>query len=294
MPSINACASLGFAAFPLETALDQIVALGFREVELTHLGAYCLHLPMETAHPQDLVDVVNRFGLKTRAMNVSTSRMVNGSIQRVVLSDRSQTKGIIAYTTWYLQLARLLGAQCVSFPISPRVLDAGSWKETADVSARVFREIVAVGADLGVKVNLEVPHLFQLTDTIDHTMYLFDHINHTNLGATVDSSHWGIIGYDLDRLFSLLGDRLVNIHLRDSRGTDTLDFKQELELTPGTGQVDFVTFGSTLDRIGYQGNVTLELEHRHGRLADCIEEFHRGLSYLEICGWKVPKRMTDY
>ncbi len=101
--------------------------IGFREVELTHLGP--------TASPaygdrssQDLVDVVNRFGLKTRAMNVSTSRMVNGSIQRVVLSDRSQTKGIIAYTTWYLQLARLLGAQCVSFPISPRVLDAGSWK----------------------------------------------------------------------------------------------------------------------------------------------------------------------
>jgi sugar phosphate isomerase/epimerase len=288
MPSINACASLGFAAFPLETALEQIVKLGFTDVELTHLGAYCLHLPMETADPQDIVDMVNRFGLKTRAMNISTSRMVDGAIQRVVLSDRTQTRSIIAYTTWYLKLARQLGAQCVSFPIGPRVLDPGLWKEEAEASARVFREIVAVGADLGVKVNLEVPHLFQLMDTIDHTMYLFDRINHTNLGATVDCSHWGIIGYDLGRLFTLLGDRLVNIHLRDSRGADTLDFKQELELTPGDGQVDFVTFGRTLDSIGYRGNVTLELEHRHARLADCMDAFHRGLAYLATCGWAVP------
>jgi sugar phosphate isomerase/epimerase len=293
MPSINACATLGFAAFPLETALEQIVALGFTDVELTHLGAYCLHLPMETANPQDIVDMVNRFGLRTRAMNISTSRMVDGAIQRVVLSDRSQTKGVVAYTTWYLKLARLLGAKCVSFPIGPRVLNPIAWKDEAEASARVFREIVAVGADLGVKVNLEVPHLFQLMDTIDHTMYLFDHINHTNLGATVDCSHWGIIGYNLDRLFSFLGDRLVNIHLRDSRGADTLDFKQELELTPGDGQVNFVTFGRALDRIGYQGNITLELEHRHARLADCMDAFHQGLEHLKTCGWKVPKRTTE-
>jgi sugar phosphate isomerase/epimerase len=287
MTKIQACATLGFASFPLEFALEKIVAMGFSSVEITHLGAYCLHLPMETTDPNRIVDLLQQHSLTTKALNVSTSRMVGGRIERLQLADPSKTEATLTYTTWYIQLAKRLGAHCVSFPIGPRILDETTWKEAADASCAVFRQIVAIGADHGIKVNLEIPHLFQLTDTVEHTAYVFDAINHDNLGATVDTSHWGIIGYDLDRLFSYLGEKLVNIHLRDSQGADTKDFKQDLELTPGDGTVDFAAFRLALERHRYQGNVTLELEHRHDNIDHIDNAFRSSLEHLKTCGWQI-------
>ena len=43
-------------------------------------------------------------------------------------------------------------------------------------------------------------------------------------------------------------------------GNDTADFHQNLELTPGRGEVDFRHIALELDGFGYQGEVTLELE----------------------------------
>jgi len=52
------------------------------------------------------------------------------------------------------------------------------------------------------------------------------------------------------------------VHLRDSAGPDTADRKQNLELTPGAGTVDFAALAAALDRAGYAGDVTAEFEYR--------------------------------
>ena len=54
-------------------------------------------------------------------------------------------------------------------------------------------------------------------------LWTFDRLTSPNVGALVDSSHWGIIGYDVNRFLGTLGDRLWHVHLRDSAGPDTAD-----------------------------------------------------------------------
>jgi len=79
-----------------------------------------------------------------------------------------------------------------------------------------------------------------------------------------------------------VAERLWHIHLRDSEGTDTDDFKQELELTPGKGTVDFKKLAQALDRANYKGDVSLEFEYRDMRLDEIEEEFDSGLKHLTI------------
>lgn len=289
MAAVTACATLGYASFDLEAAVRRIAARGFRRVEITELGAYCNHLPYRRSDPAFVRDLLARHALAPVALNVSTSRMVDGKLVRILISDPRFTADIRAYVRWYVEAARVLGVRLISLPLGPRILDEAAWRDEIGRSCAVFRTIVAEAADAGVGVNLEVPHLFQLTDTVEHALAILDEIGHPSLGATVDTSHWGILRYDAPAFLRALGPRLKHVHLRDSQGGDTRDYRQALELTPGDGQADFRLFAATLDDLGYSGEAALELEHRHDDLDAIESQYSRALAHLEACGWKVPR-----
>lgn len=284
MPTITTCATLGYAAFDLETALRQIARRGFNKVEITELGAYCRHFPYRETSADQARRLLAKHGLTAVAMNVSASRIVDGAIFRPRLSDPGEARAVVAYAVWFLEQAAALGIRVVSFPIGTRV-DETLWRTDMDAAVGAYRQIADAATRLGISLNLEVPHLYQLTDTVEHVRNVFDALDHPAVGATVDTSHWGIIGYDPDDFFTFLGPRLRHVHLRDSAGEDTRDFKQDLERTPGEGHVDFRAFGQALDRAGYNGDVSLELEHRHDDLDAIEREYDAGIAHLRRCGW---------
>jgi sugar phosphate isomerase/epimerase len=292
MPLVTACATLGYASFDLSVALDAIATLGFSRVEITELGSYCRHFPYLQADGAQVGAMLAARRLTPVAMNVSTSRLVNGQILRLKLSHPGHAREVIAYAAWFLKQAQALGIGAVMLPIGPRTMDAG-WQTEMQASCAVFRGIADIASETGIGLNLEVPHLYQLTDTVNHVKSIFAELDRPAVGATVDSSHWGIIGYDLDAFFDWLGPRLRHVHLRDSAGSDTRDFEQELERTPGKGCVDFVAFGKALDRAGYTGEVSIELEHRHADLKAIAKEFQEGIAHLKHCGWKFPATVSD-
>lgn len=286
MARVTCCATIGYAAHSLETALARIARRGFRRVEITELGSYCRHFPLKEPGTPRIGEHLKHFNLRAVAMNVSASRMVEGRIYRPRLSDFREGEEIVRCASWFLEQAARLGIRILSFPIGPRVSDS-DWRSETEASIGAFRRIADAAQEAGVSLNLEAPHLFQLTDSIAHAMRVFDALDHLAVGATVDSSHWGVIRYDLDSYFSFLGPRLRHVHLRDSAGADTADFNQDLERTPGRGTVDFRAFGEALDRADYRGEVSLELEHRHGDLAVIEREFDFALAHLKSCGWEV-------
>lgn len=155
-------------------------------------------------------------------------------------------------------------------------------------AVKAYDQVARTAKALGIRMLLEVPHLYTIMPGTEQVFWIFERLESDNIGALVDSSHWGIIGYDIDDFFSRLGDRLWHIHLRDSRGTDSADRKQELELTPGDGTVDYSRFSDALDRAGYRGDVSLEFEYRDMTLDAIENEYDKGLAHLRKCGWKLP------
>ena len=291
MARVTACATLGYAAYGLETAAEQIAARGFSRIEITELGSYCRHLPYQEGDPREALARLSGQGLVPVAMNVSPSRMVNGEILRPKRSDPEEAERVVDCARWFLESASSLGVRIVTFPIGERVSDE-EWPEEARLSCAVYGRIADIAAEHGISLNLEVPHLYQIIDTVEHVKSVFEQIDHPSVGATVDCSHWGIIGYDLDEFFDFLGPRLRHVHLRDSAGLDTNDFKQDLELTPGKGTVDFARFGEALDRAGYERDVSMELEYRFRDIDRIEQEFDDAILHLRECGWELPVGVT--
>ena len=286
MARVTACATLGYAAFDLETAATKIAARGFTNLEITELGSYCRHLPYAEADAVAARRMLDKLGLKVVAINVSTSHLVEDETRRLSLNDKADADQAVAIGRWFIDAATVLGAGVVSFPTSARVADA-QWPALFAATAPVLRTLTAEAHDRAVGLNVEVPHLYQITETVEHVHALFEAVDNPHLGATVDSSHWGIIDYDLPEFLARLGQRLRHVHLRDSRGVDTDDFNQDLELTPGDGVVDFAAFGQALDDVGYRGHVSIEFEHHDQDLGLIEKRYERGLRHLAVCGWTV-------
>ncbi len=284
---INAATTLGFSAYGLETALSQLADMGFREVEISHMGSFCVHLPHPDTTPEAVADALDRNAVRPIACNISLGRWEPDGRDRFFdYTESADAREAVALGRWYLELASRLGVSTVTMSTARRQLDEREWLRHLKGAARAFREQARIASDLGMYLHLEVPHLFQITDSVEHVKAMFEEVDHPAVAATVDTSHWGVIGYDPDDLFGFLGDCLRHVHLRDAAGTDTRDFRQDLELTPGRGTVDFAAFREALRRAGYQGTVSLDFEYRMPDIPHIRSEYEFGLAALAEAGWR--------
>lgn len=289
MATVTACSTLGYAGFDLGFALNRIAARGFRKVEIAEMDTYCRHLPYRQVDISQVKDLLAASGLTPVAINTTCPRMIDHNRRVTPDTERGYEDDVAEFAQWYFEAARTLGVDIVTFPIGLRVSE-GDWSAKARRAVPLYRRLADLAQDCGVTVHLEVPHLYQLTDTVEHVRAIFSELDHPAVAATVDASHWGIIRYDLNSFFRFLGPRLRHAHLRDSAGADTKDFKQNLELTPGRGTVDFAAFGAALDRMNYRGEVSLESEYRHTNAANIESEHDFAIQSLRHANWQVDCR----
>ena len=69
MPQVTTCATVGYSHYPLEIAAQQIAALGFRQVEITHLAFYSLHYLLDQVNAPQVATLLAGYGLSATAMN---------------------------------------------------------------------------------------------------------------------------------------------------------------------------------------------------------------------------------
>ena len=210
-----------------------------------------------------------------------------------------------AIPEWLEGYKRKIGdAQAVGIPMLTmhfgRHSEGGDLAEERTIATDAYAQLAEYAAQQGMTMLLELPHLHLVHNDCDSVVTLLQQLDHANVGLLIDSSHWGVIGYDLDAFLKSVGHRLRHIHLRDSVpcSTPALDrkFKRpalspnpiyNLTLTPGLGVADFAVFGQALDRIGYQGDVTAEFEYFDMPLAEIERQYAAGLSHLLECGWSL-------
>jgi len=280
MAKITALSSLGWANYTLYEALPRMAARGFKRVEIASFGTYCFHFNYGSPTPAELRLMLDNLGLQPICLNYFTD-----------FHNAWAEAEIAPFIDEWIRKIQQLGT--VGIPMI--TMEFGGRNERQDQeqqlsnAVKAYNRIGNIAEKYNVRMLLEVPHLYGLMPRPEQVLWVFDRLESPNIGALVDSSHWGIIGYDLDDFFSALGDRLWHIHLRDSDGSDTADLKQKLELTPGDGVVDFKKFAEVLDKCKYKGDVSIEFEYRDMTLDAIEQEYDRGLEYLKNNGWELPE-----
>ena len=285
MARVTAVSSLGWAHYTLYEALPRIAARGFRRVEIASFSSYCFHFNFGSPTPPELARMLCEYELTPVCLNYDAG-----------FHEAWNPDEVDAFVEeWTRKLPHVAETGIAMMTMDFGVRNSRDDQEYQLANAvKGFDRVGEIARRYGVRMLLEVPHLYSIMSGPEQVLWVFDRLSSDNVGALIDSSHWGIIGYDIDEFLSGLGDRLWHVHLRDSRGPDTADFKQDLELTPGRGSVDFVKFAQALDSAGYDGEVSLDFEYRDVPLDDIEQEYDTGLRYLRDVGWLLPESVkTD-
>ncbi|HJN18900.1 MAG TPA: sugar phosphate isomerase/epimerase [Armatimonadota bacterium] len=284
MARVTSISSLGWAHYTLYEALPRMASRGFSQVEIASFQSYCFHFNFGSPTPGELRAMLDDLGLAAACLNFSAGSY---SAWRPSEIDR-----FVAELTRKVEQLPEAGIPMMTMFFGERN-DRDDQEAQLANAVKAYDRLAHLAEDHGVRMLLEVPHLYTIHSRPEQVLWIFDHLSSANVGALIDSSHWGIIGYDIDEFIERLGDRLWHVHLRDSAGPDTADRRQDLELTPGRGTVDFRRLGDALDAAGYEGPVSLEFEYRDMTLDDVEREFDAGIRWLRDCGWEFPDGVPD-
>jgi sugar phosphate isomerase/epimerase len=164
----------------------------------------------------------------------------------------------------------------------------------------VWKPLIAFAEAQGVKVGIEnCPMLFSLDEwpggknlAISPEVWrrMFDSIPSNQWGLNFDPSHliWQHIDYV--RCIREFGNRFVHVHAKDTKiDTDLIyqrgimGLKWHRPKLPGLGDVNWGTFFSVLNDVGYTGDVAIEVEDKayEGSQADIERSILQSKRHLE-------------
>jgi sugar phosphate isomerase/epimerase len=257
----------GFADHPLDDALDVLQSNGYGAVALT-LGHP--HFDPFAAGWLDRA-IALRADLERRGLRVVVETGARYALDPVrkhrpnLLDDDAEAAERVAFLVRAIEIAALLGADCVSFWSGERpegVESDVAWRRLVE---RVG-DVVVAARDADIRLGLE-PEPGMLVETVADALRLRAALGDPpELGLTVDLGHCVVVEPEgVEGALRAAGDLLVNVQV-----DDMLPHAHEhLEL--GAGDVDLERAFRTLAELGYDGVAAMELP-RHSHAAPRIAE----------------------
>ena len=259
------CSTICFRKLGVFQALERISALRFSGVDIGMVKGFCPHFdPLAASEPErdEFLERVSAMPLQVATLNVG-----HGALN--VPGERDEQ---VEFVRRCLDLASRLG--CYAITIQPGIPPRGEWNSDAVPVASELAKLADYAGSLGLLLTMEAPHRGTLVTQIEQTKRLIELSGSDNLYMALDTSHVMSGGRQPSEAVDLLGDRIGHVHLRDAIGEDIL-------VTPGDGEVDFLAFRDSLVDIGYRGILTLELEYEGKDEDQTAEEAIRAREYLE-------------
>lgn len=290
MAKITACSTLVYTTGSLSEALARIATRGFTRVEIAHMGEYCTHYP-PGQDPIKVKHLLASHGLKPIAINYFPGHIVGQDMSACKFNVENNSRQYETHMRDFIRQMQELDMPLVLALVGRRTDDSDRDQQIA-AAADVLTRLAEYSRKFGIKLALEIPHCYQICNTLQRAKDIFDLFESDNIGAVFDCTHQQVIGYSVREYLDVLGVWLCHVHLRDAAGEDTADFQQNLELTPSKGEVDFSRVVHELDGFGYQGEVTLELEYQGLPLERIEPEVDTAISYLRECGWEFPEAVS--
>jgi predicted dehydrogenase len=123
---------------------------------------------------------------------------------------------------------------------------------------------------------VEAPHLNTLTENVEQAVAFLETINDPRIKCTFDTSHVsrGKRSSLVEGLNKIGIERIHQIHLRDSLGED-------ISITPGKGQADFIPFIKELKECNFKGYLIFELENEGNTTQQEERELRFAYSYIQ-------------
>jgi len=243
------CSTISLRRHPLDQALCLISDLGFAAIDLGALPGVCDHVPYElTAEAvTEVAGVIGRSGLEVRSINADV-----GDLNREVTDGEQIARN--EHLERLFDLAEQVGAPAIVLPCGSQGHEPLQ-DLTTDIKrvAASLRHAAQLAAVRNLEIWVESQHSGRLCYSFERAQQLTAELTGSDVRSVLDFSHVVASGDDILTWIDRLAPEIAHVHIRDARRGD-------IHLSPGNGDVDFVSAFSALSAAGFSGDFSLELE----------------------------------
>ncbi len=129
-----------------------------------------------------------------------------------------------------------------------------------DTGATRYRELLEIGASMGVKPSMEFLGFVDQFNTIEDAMDIMERTTHPDATIILDPFHVFRGGDDMESILKLKPGQVAISHFNDTPDTPPREEQHDHNrVMPGEGHLDLAHYCALLGEIGYDGWLSLEL-----------------------------------
>jgi sugar phosphate isomerase/epimerase len=261
-----------FVKFDLFDAVDRIARLGFMGVEIMGDRPHLYPPDFDERRLDDLKKSLDHYGLKITNLNSFTLFAVGDTYLPSWIEPQVDRRRIrIEHTLQCLRVAARLGCGNISVPPGGPLPAGVSRAEAEGLFQRGLEQVLPLAEELKVRVLVEPEPGLLLENSRQFRDFIQD-VASPWVGLNFDMGHFFCVGEDPVAAFEDLFPWVGHVHLEDI-GPD----RSHNHLIPGLGALDFPRIFEAMGRLGYEGDISLEL-YPYVDMPD--EAGRRGLAHI--------------
>ncbi len=151
-----------------------------------------------------------------------------------------------------------------------------------DLGSARYRELLEIGATMGVKPSMEFLGFVDQFNTIEDALDVVERCGHPDATIILDPYHVFRGGGEMESILKLKPEQVAISHFNDAPATPPREEQHDHNrVMPGEGHLDLARYCALLREIGYEGWLSLELFNETHWAEDPAEVARMGLEKLQ-------------
>jgi D-psicose/D-tagatose/L-ribulose 3-epimerase len=215
------------------------------------MGYDAVEIPVE--YPEKINGKVVKVALQENGLRAIVCGAF-GASRDLTHDDPAVHQTCFDYITQCLDLCNTWNAEFLAGPMysavgKARMVSPEQRKIEWERAVKNIFKVCQLAQQRNLSVALEPLNRFEsdLINTASDVMRLIKDVNHLSAKVLLDGFHMAIEEHNLEKAITTAGDKLIHVQVSENyRGT------------PGTGQTPWQSFKAGLEKINYQGAVSIE------------------------------------
>lgn len=243
-----------YVKFPLPQALERIADLGFKGAEIMCDRPHLYPPDFDDTAMAEVKTVLEKRGLRITNLNSFTLFAVGDTYLPSWIEWETERREIrVQHTLQCLRVAKALGAKNISVPPGGPLEKGMSREKAFKLFFEGLERVIPTAESLGIRLLVE-PEPDLLMERTSEFKPFIQTIQSPIVGINFDIGHFFCAGEDPVAAFEALFEWVGHMHVEDIAQDRTHN-----HLIAGHGAIDFDGIFRAMHRLGYAGDISLEL-----------------------------------
>ncbi|MFO8084517.1 MAG: sugar phosphate isomerase/epimerase family protein [Desulfobacterales bacterium] len=243
-----------FVRYTLEESIEKIARLGFKGVEIMGDRPHLYPPDYNEEKLIHLKSCLEKNRLRVNNINSFTLFAVGDTYLPSWIEPEAERREMrILHTLQSLQVAKVLGCSNISVPPGGPLEKNMTRKQAFSLFYEGLEKVIPAAENLNITILVEPEPGLLIENTSEFTQFI-KNIQSSFVGLNFDIGHFYCAGENPAESFETLFEYAGHVHLED-----IADTRLHNHLIPGLGAVDLKEVLSVMVRLGYRGDISLEL-----------------------------------